>query len=126
MAPQIRLGIHGAGGNTRNHHNPGLREQENVQIVAVCNRSPESSQQVCDQMDIARACDRPEQIIDDPDIDAVVIGTWPHKHCQFTVRSLEADKHVTCEARMWPIGPAGQPLAQPWTRRLGIRTTHHR
>ena len=36
----------------------------------------------------------------DPDIDAIVIGTWPYLHCPITLAALEAGKHVLTEARM--------------------------
>ena len=40
MATPLRIGIIGAGGNTRLRHIPGLLAQENVQLLAVCNRRP--------------------------------------------------------------------------------------
>jgi predicted dehydrogenase len=39
-------------------------------------------------------------VIARPDIDAVVIGTWPYLHCPITLAALEAGKHVLTEARM--------------------------
>ena len=41
MASAIRIGIVGAGDNTRVRHIPGLQAQEGVEIVSVCNRSRE-------------------------------------------------------------------------------------
>ena len=38
----IRIGLIGAGANTRLRHIPGFREQSGVAIVAVANRSRES------------------------------------------------------------------------------------
>ncbi len=35
-----------------------------------------------------------------PDLDAILIGTWPYLHCEATCAALEAGKHVLCEARM--------------------------
>jgi predicted dehydrogenase len=35
-----------------------------------------------------------------PDVDAVVIGTWPYLHAEITIASLRAGKHVLTEARM--------------------------
>ena len=96
----IRIGILGAGGNTRDRHIPGLQAIEGVHIDAVCNRSLESSQRVCDAFGIPRAVDDPKAILGDPAIDAVVIGTWPYKHAEFTIAALEQGKHVMCEARM--------------------------
>lgn len=39
----IRVGLIGAGGNTRSRHIPGFKAQEGVEIVCVANRTPESA-----------------------------------------------------------------------------------
>ena len=39
----IRIGIVGAGGIVRQRHIPGLRKIPDVEIVAVCNSTPEST-----------------------------------------------------------------------------------
>ena len=38
----IRVGVVGAGNNTRLMHIPGLRQQDGVEIVSVANRTRES------------------------------------------------------------------------------------
>ena len=96
----IRVGIIGAGANTRDRHIPGLQAIDGVEIVAVCNRSQASGERVAERFGIERVCTNWQDIVDAPDIDAVVIGTWPYMHCLATVAALEADKHVMCEARM--------------------------
>ena len=96
----IRVGIIGAGANTRDRHIPGLQAIEGVEIVAVCNRSQESGERVAQRFGIERACTNWQEIVHAADIDAVVIGTWPYMHRLVTVAALEADKHVMCEARM--------------------------
>ena len=96
----IRVGIIGAGANTRDRHIPGLQAIEGVEIVAVCNRSQESGERVAKQFGIARVCTNWQEIVQAEDVDAVVIGTWPYMHRVATVAALEADKHVMCEARM--------------------------
>ena len=42
----IRVGLIGAGANTRLRHIGGLREQEGVEIVGVANRSRESGERI--------------------------------------------------------------------------------
>ena len=96
----IRVGVIGAGANTRDRHIPGLQAIEGVEIVAVCNRSQESGERAAKQFGIERVCTNWQDIIQAPDVDAVVIGTWPYMHRLATVAALEADKHVMCEARM--------------------------
>ena len=96
----IRIGIIGAGGNTKLKHIPGLQAIEGVEIVGVCNRSQESSQRVADEFGISKTYGSWQDAIADADTSAIVIGTWPYMHCRATVAALEADKHVMCEARM--------------------------
>ena len=101
MAQQtVKVGIIGAGGNTRSRHIPGLQAIEGVEIVGVCNRSQESSQRVADEFGIPKTYGNWQDAIADPDTNAIVIGTWPYMHCRATVAALRADKHVMCEARM--------------------------
>jgi predicted dehydrogenase len=39
-------------------------------------------------------------VVTDPEVDAVVIGTWPYTHCTMVVAALQNNKHVMTEARM--------------------------
>jgi len=96
----LRIGLIGAGANTRTRHIPGLRALPDVEIVAVCNRRPESSAAVAREFSIPRVAERWQDVVADREIDAVVIGTWPYLHCPITLAALEAGKHVLTEARM--------------------------
>lgn len=96
----IRIGVIGAGENTRTRHIPGLQAIAGVEIVSVCNRTRASSQRVAAQFGIPRIFDDWQALIADPEVDAIVIGTWPYLHCPVTLAALAADKHVLCEARM--------------------------
>jgi predicted dehydrogenase len=96
----IRIGIVGAGANTRSRHIPNLKTQTGVEIVSVCNRSRESAEKVAKEFGIPRICQHWKELVESTDIDAVVIGTWPYLHCPVTLASLAAGKHVLTEARM--------------------------
>ena len=96
----IRVGLIGAGANARAVHIPGFQRIPECQIVAVANRSLESSQRVADEFDIPRAYADWRELLDDDSIDAVCIGTWPYMHRTLTVAALESGKHVLCQARM--------------------------
>jgi len=96
----IRIGIVGAGANTRSRHIPNFKSQTGVEIVSVCNRSPESSEKTAKEFGIPRVCQHWKELVESSDIDAVVIGTWPYLHCPVTLAALAAGKHVLTEARM--------------------------
>jgi len=100
VANEIKVGIIGAGGNTKHKHIPKLQAIPGVSIETVCNRSPESSQAVADEFGLPRITDTWEELVKDPDLDAIVIGTWPNMHAPITLAALKAGKHVLCEARM--------------------------
>ena len=100
MASVIRIGIVGAGDNTRVRHIPGLREQEGVEIISVCNRSHHSTQKVAKDFSIPNVHNNWDELVVSDEIDAVVIGTWPYLHCPITLAALDAGKHVMTEARM--------------------------
>ena len=96
----IRIGVIGAGGNTRARHIPGLQAQPGVEIVAVSNRTPKSGQRVAEEFAIPHVAGDWREIIAGDGIDAVCIGTWPNMHAPLSVAALNAGKHVLCEARM--------------------------
>lgn len=96
----VRIGIVGAGNNTRTRHIPGLRAIPGVQIVSVCNRSRESSERAAQEFEIPEVYDNWLDVVESDDVDAIVIGTWPYMHCPVTLAALDAEKHVLTEARM--------------------------
>ena len=101
MAEQtVRIGIVGAGNNTRLRHIPGFRAIPGVEIVGVVNRTRESSERVAREFGIPRIYDHWLELVQDPEIDAVCIGTWPYLQCPVTLEALENEKHVLTEARM--------------------------
>ena len=94
------IGLIGAGGNQKLRHIPGFREIDDVEVVNVVNRSRASGERVAAEWDIPRVSDSVEELLADPEVDAVSIGTWPYMHLEYTRAALEAGKHVLCEARM--------------------------
>ena len=100
MSKNIKMGFIGAGANTRLRHLPGFAEIEGVDLAVVANRSEDSSRTVAEEFGIAAIADDWKAVVDNPDIDAICIGTWPYMHAEITVAALKAGKHVLTEARM--------------------------
>lgn len=122
MSERIRIGLVGAGGNTRLKHIPGLRAAQGVEITAVCNRRPESTRAALREFGIPRAFAHWEELVADPDIDAVVIGTWPYLHCPITLAALAAGKHVLTEARLAMNAAEAHRMLQAARKHAGLVT----
>lgn len=97
---KLKIGFIGAGANTRKMHIPGFQKLENVELSLVANRSIESAKKVAKRDGITRVAESWQEVVQDPQIDAVCIGTWPYLHAEATIAALENGKHVLCEARM--------------------------
>ena len=100
MSKPIRIGLIGAGSNTRARHIPGFKAIPGVEIAAVSNRTKASAEKVAREFGIPTVAENWHQIIESPDIDAVCIGTWPNLHGKVAAAALRAGKHVLTEARM--------------------------
>jgi predicted dehydrogenase len=100
MNQPIRIGVIGAGGNTRAKHLPGFRAIDGVSIDVVCNRTRASGEQVASEFGIGKVTTDWREIVHSPEIDAICVGTWPNLHAEITIAALRAGKHVLTEARM--------------------------
>src|SRR5437773_856360 len=114
---KLKIGIVGLGTNTRLRHVPGLRACPDVEIVAVCNRRPESTGTAARDLNIPRTFEHWQDLVADPAVDAVVIGTWPNLHCPVTLAALAHGKHVLCEARMALNFAEAQAMSEASRRR---------
>jgi predicted dehydrogenase len=99
-AEKLRIGIIGAGGIVRSRHLPALRRIAGVEVVAVCNRSLESSEAVAREWSIPEVMTDWQALLAREDLQAVFIGTWPYTHAEMSIAALDAGKHVFCQARM--------------------------
>ena len=100
MSSRLRIGIIGAGANTRAKHIPEFKKLAGVEVTVVCNRTIESGKKVAKEFGLPFVTTSAKDIIESPDIDAVCIGTWPNMHAKLAVAALRAGKHVLTEARM--------------------------
>lgn len=107
---RIRIGIAGAGKIVRDEHVPRLRAIEGVELVGVANRTRESSDRVARELGLERAYRDWGELVEDPDLDAILVGTWPYLHAPIAVGALEFGKHVLTEARMATSADAARSM----------------
>ena len=76
---------------------PGARESAKVDLVAVASRDQGRAEEYAKSWAIPRAYGSYEALLADPDIEAVYISLPNALHCAWSVKALEAGKHVLCE-----------------------------
>jgi D-xylose 1-dehydrogenase (NADP+, D-xylono-1,5-lactone-forming) len=75
----------------------GARQAEDVEIVSIGSRDPNRARKQAGELNVPRALSSYEEVLADPGVDAVYIPLPNSLHVEWSVRALEAGKHVLCE-----------------------------
>lgn len=95
---RLRVAIIGAGGFAQGTHLQNLKQlADRYAIRAIVSRKGTSAVAVARQYEAAVAATDYRQVLDDPDVDAVLICTRHHLHAAQAVEALRAGKHVFLE-----------------------------
>ncbi|MEO8744510.1 MAG: Gfo/Idh/MocA family oxidoreductase [Candidatus Dormiibacterota bacterium] len=94
-APAVGVGLVGYGAVAQLHAasiaaTPGLR------LTGVCDLSKERRELAASEFSV-RTHTRAEEMLDDPEVGLVVVGTPPSVHAEGVIAALDAGKHVVCE-----------------------------
>ena len=79
---------------------PGAHASEKVELIAVGSRDPRRAKEYAREWEIDRAYGSYEALLEDADVEAVYISLPNTLHCEWSIRALEAGKHVLCEKPM--------------------------
>src|SRR5258707_988090 len=79
---------------------PGAQESDEVELLAVGSRDLDRAREFAAKWGIPRAYGSYEELLADPDLEAVYIPLPNTMHCEWSIRALEAGKHVLCEKPM--------------------------
>jgi len=80
---------------------PAINAARNGRLVSIASRDSERAQAMAAQHHIPKVADGYEAVLEDPDVDAVYIPLVNSLHREWTLRALDAGKHVLCEK---PLG----------------------
>ena len=76
---------------------PSIKASSRSELLAVASRDHEKAAEYARERGIPRAYGRYEDLLADPDIDAVYLSLPNGLHAEWNVKSAEAGKHVLCE-----------------------------
>jgi predicted dehydrogenase len=79
---------------------PPAQASPKVDVVAVASREAARAEAYARQWGIARAHGSYEALLEDPDVEAIYISLPNLLHTEWSIRALEAGKHVLCEKPM--------------------------
>jgi xylose dehydrogenase (NAD/NADP) len=76
---------------------PPLRASKRNRLLAVASRTQESAEQYAREKKISRPHGSYESLLADPEIDVIYNPLPNHLHAEWTIKAVEAGKHVLCE-----------------------------
>jgi len=98
---KVRWGVLSTSKFAQNKIIPAVKHCQHAEITAVASRDLEKAREEAERLDIAKAYGSYEELLADSEIDAIYNPMANHLHVPWTIKALEAGKHVLCEK---PIG----------------------
>lgn len=87
----------------------GMRQAENCELYAIAGRSLEKAQRFRETYGFQVAYGSYQELLDDPQVEAVYIPLPNTMHVEWTIKALNAKKHVLCEK---PLAPTAAEAAK--------------
>ena len=94
---KVRWGVLGTADIARGQTIPGMQLAEHCELYAIAGRKPEKAQSYKEQFGFRKAYGSYDELLADPEVEAVYIPLPNDLHCEWSIRALKAKKHVLCE-----------------------------
>src|SRR5689334_10853516 len=88
---------------------PGMQKGKRTEMTAIASRDQARARRAADALKIPKAYGSYEELLADPEIDAVYNPLPNHLHVPWSIKAAEAGKHVLCEK---PIALTSQEARQ--------------
>lgn len=117
MAGTVRWGILSTATVGRQHVMPAVRASRNGKLAAIASRDLGRAQVCAQQLGIPRAYGAYEELLADPDVDAVYVPLPVSAHAEWCIRCAEAGKPALCEKPLAATAAEAQRMVDAFARR---------
>lgn len=97
MIEKVRWGVLGVANIAVQKVIPAMQRGEWSQVVAIASRDLKKAQQAAEHLGIRQAYGSYEELLADPEIEAIYNPLPNHLHVPWSIKIAEAGKHVLCE-----------------------------
>ena len=97
MSDPLRFGVLGCAAIAVHKVIPAIHRSERCEVVAIASRDADRAAATATDLGIGRHHGSYDDLLADPDVEAVYIPLPNHLHAPWTRRAAEAGKHVLCE-----------------------------
>ncbi len=94
---KVKWGVLGTADIARGQTIPAMQQADNCTLYAIAGRSLEKARQFQETFGFAKTYGSYDELLGDPEVEAVYIPLPNDLHCEWAVRAMEAGKHVLCE-----------------------------
>lgn len=117
MADQVRWGILSTANIGKTRVIPAIQQSRNGEVVAVASRALDKAQAFADELNIPKAYGSYEELIADPNVDAIYIPVPNSEHAAWSIQCAEAGKPTLCEKPLASDGGEAQQMVDAFAAR---------
>lgn len=105
----IKWGVMGTAGIAKGQTIPGMKEAKNCELYAIAGRNIEKATEFQKEFGFEKGYGSYEELLQDKEVEAIYIPLPNTLHYEWTIKALEAKKHVLCEK---PLAPSEEIAKQ--------------
>ena len=106
---KIKWGVLGTAGIAKGQTIPGMKEADNCELYAIAGRNIDKAKEFQAEFGFEKAYGSYEELLQDTEVEAIYIPLPNTLHYEWTIKALEAKKHVLCEK---PLAPSEEVARQ--------------
>ena len=93
----VRWGVLSTAKIAREKVIPSMQNSPNCQVQAIASRDLNKAKQVANELNIPKSYGHYDELLNDPQIEAIYNPLPNHLHVPWSIRAANAGKHVLCE-----------------------------